>query len=353
MTEARTALAQSTPADPFEIVELCATGLALLDAELHVVWINPALGERLGSALPRWLGASLSAIDAEVAGSSASALVEAAQRACSEQRTVVMWQARFHAKDDEELIGDVAFTPLDARRVLLELHTSPTTADRKASDLSQSLRGFAHEVKNPLAGMRGAAQLLERRLESSELGELAQIIIGEVDRLAALADRLLRASGKPRLARLNVHELIERVAALIAAEPTAPELRRDYDPSLPAALGDGDRLQQVLLNLARNAIEAEARTLTFRTRLDYGVRLGERLRRQVLRIDVLDDGRGVPPELVDTLFQPLVSGRADGTGLGLALAQEIAREHGGDVRYARRADVSVFTLLLPLENAHG
>jgi len=198
--------------------------------------------------------------------------------------------------------------------------------------------------------VRGAAQLLRRHLDAPDLAELAELIMTEVDRVATLSDRLLRSGAKPRLARTNIHEVVERVAALLAAEPSAPQIRRDYDPSLPAINADADRLQQALLNLVRNAVEAGAQTLSLRTRAEHSARMGERTLRLALRIDVGDDGRGVPAELADTLFEPLVSGRADGTGLGLAIAREIAREHGGELSCVSRPGASVFTLLLPVSD---
>jgi len=232
--------------------------------------------------------------------------------------------------------------------LLVELHAS--NAEPAGLRLSESLRGFAHEVKGPLAGVRGAAQLLRRRLDAPDLVELAELIMGEVDRVAALSDRLLRAGAKPRLARTNIHEAIERVASLVAAEPSAPSIRRDYDPSLPLINADADRLQQALLNLARNAVEAGAENLTLRTRAEHSARIGERTLRLALRIDVCDDGRGVPTDLAETLFEPMVSGRADGSGLGLAIAREIAREHGGELGYASRPGATVFTVMLPVSD---
>ncbi len=330
--------------DSIEVSNLCVTGLAQLDAELQFTWLNPSLAELLGTGSKRWLGAALIVLDP-----GASGLVEAAQRALDAQHRVLLRHARIRGGADGELLGDVAFTPLSGQRVLLELHTVSVAADGGSPALSESLRGFAHEVKNPLAGVRGAAQLIGRRVEQPDLAELAELIIAETDRLTALADRLLRVGGKPRMTRLNVHELLERVAALIGAQPSAPQIRRDYDPSLPLAFADGDRLYQLLLNLARNAVEADARMLTLRTRVEFGVRLGERLRRIALRVDVVDDGHGVPPEITDSLYQPLVSGRNDGSGLGLALAQEIAREHGGELRHSSRPGATNFILLLPLE----
>jgi two-component system, NtrC family, nitrogen regulation sensor histidine kinase GlnL len=344
MRENRTIMAQTGSHDPAGMLAQCVTAMAMLDAGLHFSWLNPAFAEQLGAGMLRWQGASI-----EVIEPGGSGLVDAARRALGEQQVVLMRQVRIRSGVESDLVCDVAFSPLDGDRLLLELHRTGMPGERASPALSESLRGFAHEVKNPLAGVRGAAQLLGRRVDTDELRELADLIISESDRLAALADRLLRAGGKPRLVRLNVHELLERVALLVAAEAGAPHVRRDYDPSLPPAIGDGDRLYQLALNLARNAVEAGARTLTLRTRVEFGVRLGERLRRVVMRIDVIDDGHGVPAELAESLFQPLVSGRADGSGLGLALAREIASEHGGELRHLGRPGATTFTLLLPLD----
>ena len=345
MPNASVPLAQTATDAIAEIVRVCATGLAGLDPDLCFRWINPAFAEWLGVARG-WIGQPLSVLDDGSGG-----VVAAAERARDTQRRVVLRQARLQGIDGSGRIGEISFTPLAGECLLLELHEAAGGVDSAPGALSESLRGFAHEVKNPLAGVRGAAQLLARRVESAELVELAELVIAESDRLANLADRLLRAGGKPRMAALNVHELLERVAALVAAEAGAPEVRRDYDPSLPAASGDGDRLFQLLLNLARNAVEAGARTLVLRTRVEFGIRLGERLRRAVLRIDVIDDGHGVAPALADTLYEPLVSGRPDGSGLGLALAREIAAEHDGELRHASRPGDTRFILLLPLERA--
>lgn len=347
MNQERTLLAQFEARDPAEVTNLCATGLAQLDEALHFLWINAALSDLLGSGARRWQGAALDLLDTKASG-----MADAARRALDGQYRVVLRHARLSGGNSEtEFVADVVFTPLEGRRLLLELHQITAPSETTSPGLSESLRGFAHEVKNPLAGVRGAAQLIGRRVETPELSELAALIIGEADRLSALADRLLHAGGKPSMAPLNLHELLERVAALISAEPSAPVVRRDYDPSLPAAIADVDRLYQLVLNLARNAVEAGASTLTLRTRVEFGVRLCDRLRRVALRIDVIDDGRGIPPEIAASLYQPLVSGRSDGTGLGLALAQEIAREHGGELRHTSRPGATSFILMLPLELA--
>jgi two-component system nitrogen regulation sensor histidine kinase GlnL len=242
--------------------------------------------------------------------------------------------------------ADLVLTPLDGGRLLLELHAAGAV-DAPAQRLSESLRGFAHEVRNPLAGMRGAAQLLLRRMDEPSLTELAGLIVDEADRLAALTDRLLHAGHKPRLAPTNVHEVLERVAGLVGADASLA-IRRDYDPSLPRVGADAGRLQQALLNVARNASEAGASSLVLRTRIDRDARLGDPPARLALRIDLVDDGPGVPAELAATLFEPLVSGHAGGSGLGLAIAREIAREHGGDLRQAGTPGATVFSLFLPV-----
>jgi two-component system nitrogen regulation sensor histidine kinase GlnL len=330
-----------------------ATGLALLDGAGRFCWLNPAWAETLGVSPRRLMGELLAVLDP-----AQPALVEALQRAQAEGGSVHVRHLRLAPPLGRALLADLAVTALPDGGALLELHelsadTEAVDAERDAPRLSESLRGFAHEVKNPLAGLRGAAQLLRRRVGDGDLVELAELVIAEADRLTALADRLLNASAKPHLTLLNIHEPIERVLSVLAAEEHAPRLQRDFDPSLPSLRGDADRLTQLLLNLARNASEAGARTLTLRTRVERGAHLHERIVRTALRVDVVDDGRGVPTELTDSLFLPLVSGRAQGTGLGLALCQEIAREHGGTLTFRSRPGDTVFTLILPLELPHG
>lgn len=326
-------------------IEQMSTGLALVDGELRVLRINPAFAELFDVGPRSAAGQPLRALLHE------PGLLAQARRSLDEQRSLQMRGVALVSARGRETLADVALQPLADSELLLEVHAlaPPATA---ATPLSATLRGFAHEVKNPLAGLRGAAQLLQRRVEDNDLRRLAGLVIAEADRLAALASRLLHHDGAPKLGPVNVHELLERLAGLLHAEAGAARLRHDYDPSLPDARGDADRLLQVLLNLARNALEAGAASLLLRTRIEHSVRLGERVVRTALRVDVVDDGPGVPEAIRDTLFQPLVSGRPDGSGLGLALSREIAREHGGELRYASRPGETVFSLYLPLESLH-
>jgi two-component system nitrogen regulation sensor histidine kinase GlnL len=315
--------------------------MAIVSRDQTLQAANPALHEWLAAGSRSWLGESVAVLDAKP-----PQICDAVARAFAQERRVWLREARLRTAIGDRA-ADLALTPLDAQTLLLEV--LPARGDVTAGTrLSESLRGFAHEVRGPLAGMRGAAQLLQRRVEAPDLFELAGLIIGEVDRLAELSDRLLHAGAKPRLARVNIHEIVERVAALVTAGVGTQRIRRDYDPSLPAVIVDADRVQQALLNLARNAIEADAHELVLRTRAEHGARIGDHAVRLALRIELADDGHGVPAEIADTLFEPLVSGRADGSGLGLALAREIAREHGGELGYASRPGATVFSLLLPV-----
>ncbi len=325
-------------------IEQMSTGLARIDEELRLQWINPALAECLELGLRSAVGLPLAALFAD-----ADALAQV-RKVVVDQRTTQWRDVTLVATSGRDVAADVVLQPFGSG-MLLEVHAlaEPMSA---GSPLSATLRGFAHEVKNPLAGLRGAAQLLQRRVETDDLRALAGLIIDEADRLGALAKRLLHHDGAARVGPLNIHDLLARLADLLRAEPSPLQIRHDYDPSAPELRGDADRLLQVLLNLARNAHEAGASTLTLRTRIEHGLRLGDRVHRMALRVDVHDDGCGVPATLRDTLFQPLVSGRADGTGLGLALSREIAHEHGGELRYISRPGGTTFSLYLPLETMH-
>ncbi len=214
------------------------------------------------------------------------------------------------------------------------------------------VRGLAHEIKNPLGGLRGAAQLLERKLAESER-EYTRIIIREADRLQGLVDRLTGPSRPYLQAQVNIHQVFEHVRALILAEVgDGLTLRRDYDPSIPQFMGDPDQLVQAVLNLVRNSVQAPSRTVVLRSRVERQFTIGQRRHRLVLRAEVEDDGPGVPAALRETLFYPMVTGRAAGTGLGLSIAQDIARRHAGLIEYTSRPGRTVFTLFLPLRQEH-
>jgi two-component system nitrogen regulation sensor histidine kinase GlnL len=215
------------------------------------------------------------------------------------------------------------------------------------------VRQLAHEIKNPLGGLRGAAQLLERQLKDPALHEYTTVIISEADRLAALVDALLGPGQPPRKEPVNIHEVVQHVGHLLAAEaPTGVAIERDYDPSLPRLRLDRNQVIQALLNLGRNAIHAVGSSgrIVLRTRALTNASIGSRRYRVVASIQVEDDGPGVPAELKDTVFYPLVTGRQGGTGLGLAVAQDLVGRHDGLIEFDSRPGRTVFTILLPFDS---
>lgn len=323
-----------------------ATGLAVIDRRFCFVFANPAFVELTHAS--GWRGAPL-----KIVGEAEPALAAVIERAREVNVPVVSRSADVMFGGAMQRV-DIAASVLSDDRVLLELHVlGAKFEDGAAPRVSKSLRGLAHEMKNPLAGVRGAAQLLKRRIDDPDQQLLADLVISEADRLSALADRLLHPRGKA-MSNVNLHEIAERARALIAAEAGAEvKLDRDYDPSLPDLHGDADSLLQIVLNLMRNALQAGATTITVRTRAEHGAVVAGRTLKRAQRLDVIDDGHGVPEELRESLFMPLVSGRADGTGLGLALAQEIAHEHGGQIAFRSRAGHTTFSLTLPAETHHG
>jgi two-component system nitrogen regulation sensor histidine kinase GlnL len=220
------------------------------------------------------------------------------------------------------------------------------------------IRNLAHEIRNPLGGLRGSAQLLERELDKPELREYTQVIIKEADRLQALMDRLLTPHRAPHVAPLNVHEVLERVWSLILAEFHAGvTIVRDYDVSVPTLIGDKEQLIQAVLNVARNAAQALTSergraqggvTITLRTRVVRQVTILRQRHRLALELQVVDDGPGVPEGIRDRIFHPLVSGHEGGSGLGLSLAQTFAHYHRGVIECDSRPGRTVFTIFIPL-----
>jgi len=215
----------------------------------------------------------------------------------------------------------------------------------------QMIRQLAHEIKNPLGGLRGAAQLLERQLDSDELREYTDVIISEADRLAGLVDTLLGPGGPPNKKPLNIHELLEYVVRLLNPElGDHISVTRDYDPGLPDIALDRDQMVQAFLNLVQNAAAAlEGHgNITLRSRAVMNFTIGDHRHPVVANIEVEDDGPGIPLELQDSIFYPLVTGRAEGTGLGLPTAQDLISRHGGLIEFESKPGRTVFQVRIPL-----
>ena len=216
----------------------------------------------------------------------------------------------------------------------------------------QMIRQLAHEIKNPLGGIRGAAQLLARQFDNDELTEYTDVVISETDRLAGLVDTLLGPGGPPNKQPLNVHELLEYVVRIINAEDDKSlHIRRDYDPGLPLMNLDRDQMVQAFLNLVRNAATAldGQGTITLRSRAVTNFTIGDIRHKVIASIEIEDDGPGIPMELQDTVFYPLVTSNPHGTGLGLPAAQELISRHNGLIEFESRPGRTVFIVRIPLE----
>jgi two-component system nitrogen regulation sensor histidine kinase GlnL len=212
---------------------------------------------------------------------------------------------------------------------------------------------LAHEVKNPLGGLRGAAQLLERELPDEGLKEYTNIIIGEADRLRNLVNRMLGPNTLPQRSRLNIHEVIEHVRQLMQVEvPDTVRFNTDYDPSIPEVSADRDQLIQALLNIVRNAVQAleNKGSITLRTRTLRQFTIGHTRHKLVCQVDIIDDGPGIPEHTLETIFFPMVTTRAEGTGLGLSIAQSLIQQHDGIILCESQPGKTIFSVLLPIQD---
>jgi two-component system nitrogen regulation sensor histidine kinase GlnL len=364
-----------TPDDPeidhFETFDLLASMVTLVQADGHVLRVNGALENTLAvsrralqrSSLLDWL------VDPAPMRDTLAAVTNN-----------LVATSRF---DTHLRRGGATDLPVHAivtqsgrpGRVLVELIEieQQTRLDReeRAQTLAQSskdlVRNLAHEIKNPLGGIRGAAQLLQMEVNSRELTEYTQVIIHEADRLHSLVDRLLAPHRRPHVvADVNIHEVCERVRGLVMAEhPRGLAVVRDYDASIPEFRGDREQLIQAVLNIAQNATQALAAVgsdwaqpggkiaagtaqLLLRTRVARQVTFGRQRFRLALELHIEDNGPGVPEDIRDRIFHPLVSGREGGSGLGLTLAQTFVQQHSGTIDCDSVPGRTVFKILIPL-----
>ncbi len=218
------------------------------------------------------------------------------------------------------------------------------------------IKGLAHEIKNPLGGLRGAAQLLDLELKDPELKEYTQIIIAESDRLRSLMDKMLGPNKPAEKSVINIHETLERVRQLVNAETHDNiQIVRDYDPSLPNIYADKNQLIQAFLNISRNAVQAlkDSGEIIFRTRIKRYMAIGRRHYKLTLKVEIIDNGPGIQPELMGQIFYPMITSRAEGTGLGLSISQSLINQHNGLIECNSHPGQTVFSIYLPLENGNA
>jgi two-component system, NtrC family, nitrogen regulation sensor histidine kinase GlnL len=351
-----------TMADPDRILDGLSTSILIVDQNHALLYLNVAAETLFGVSRNQVRGRPL-----------AELLVDATALSSDVDRAVETWRpisrrelALRSLNGDSELIVDCNVAPYEEAgtpsAVLIEIsdgtqHQRITRENALLTQIGGSramIRQLAHEIKNPLGGLRGAAQLLERQLADASMREYTSVIISEADRLATLVDTLLGPGHHPRKEPVNIHELLQHIGHLISADaPPHVVVERDYDPSLPPLLLDRHQIIQALLNLGRNASQALAQNgaaggrITLRTRALTNQNIGTRRHRLVACVQFEDTGPGVPDHLRDTLFYPLVTGRADGTGLGLAVAQDLVSRHDGLIEFESRPGLTTFTILLP------
>ena len=341
------------------IIDNLTTAVLLLGPDLRLLAMNPAAEELLDVSANQVLGTSAEGLLPETA-LFATALARAAISGAPFTEREMRLALPAHTVTVDCSVSPMSESGGEAR-LLVELvqadrHRRITREEQgvaRNTSVRALMRGLAHEIRNPLGGLRGAAQLLERQLVDDALKEYTQVIVHEADRLQDLLDRMLGPRGLPNKRSINIHEVTERVRALLSAEaPPGVHVTRDYDPSIPPVHADPELLIQATLNMARNAVQAlDGRgELQLRTRIQRRFTIGQICHRLVVRIEVHDDGSGVPEELREQLFFPLVTGRSDGTGLGLSIAQSLAHQHGGLIEYTSIPGDTTFSLVLPVEN---
>ena len=341
------------------ILDSLNEAVMLFNADLKLIYANPAAEMLLGASARQVLGQSF--IELVIPR---EPVMEQLQEAIHSNHPFSKHEQVVTLFDGKELTVDFTVNILYASFGEIEVLIEIIPIDRllrisrddvliaQQAATQELLRGLAHEIKNPLGGLRGAAQLLERELNSEEQKEYTRVIIDEADRLQKLVNRLLGPSGMPKSQSVNIHEVLEYVRNIVTRDnKTDIKVHRDYDPSIPDMKGDPDLLIQTVLNIVNNAYEALGKSgnITLRTRVIRKFTIGQRQHRIVLKLDIIDDGPGIPEELKDKIFFPMVTGRAEGTGLGLSIAQRLVHQHGGLLEVESMPGHTVFSILLPIE----
>jgi two-component system nitrogen regulation sensor histidine kinase GlnL len=342
----------------FPGLDALATAVVLLDSACAVRYLNPAAENLLATSNKNIVGSAMEKLFPD-SGLISAAVNYARDNNCSyTQHELPLALTGQNRLEVSCTVTPTEVNDLDGYLIeLTPLHQQLRIA-REARLMDQSaqtrelIRNLAHEIKNPLGALRGAAQLLDRELERPELHEYTQVIMTEADRLQSLMDRLLTPHRLPQVTQFSIHEALERVRSLILAEyPDGISIRRDYDTSLPPLTADREQIIQALLNIARNAAQAMQGkgTLILRTRVARRVTLARKMYRLALMVQIIDDGPGVPEELQDKIFFPLVTGRDGGHGIGLTIAQTFVTQHHGTIELESRPGNTCFSILLPIE----
>jgi two-component system nitrogen regulation sensor histidine kinase GlnL len=341
-------------------LELLATAVLILARDRTIRYANPAAENLFELSQAKLVDQRLTSVFGDCA-----ALCAAMDKAVAAEASYTEQELELRVDSRARLHLACTITPIDSPEpaLLLELrHIDQQlriAREERMNEQQQAnrelIRALAHEIKNPLGGIRGAAQLLEGELDRPQLIEYTQVIIGEADRLQSLVNRLLTPHRVPSYRRMNIHEVLVRVKGVVQAEFPAIPIVCDFDISLPDLDADPEQLTQAFLNVVRNAAQALAGTtrdpsIRLVTRVARSVTLARKRHRLALSVKVVDNGPGVPDAIRDRIFYPLVSGREGGSGLGLTIAQTFVAQHNGTIECASEPGQTVFTTLLPLDN---
>ena len=339
----------------FSGLELLSSAVVLIDEQLAVRYLNPGAENLFATSSRKIVGQPLRRLLGEPVG-----LESALGRVLRDNWSYTGHNLNVLRPGMEALHLDCTVTPVEVAGARLLLEFRPMDAQLKVAREEQLahqqqanrelVRNLAHEIKNPLGGIRGSAQLLERELDDPQLREYTQVIIAEADRLQDLMIRLLTSHRMMQPTQLNLHDVLERVRRLTLAEFPAIEVRRDYDTSLPYITGDREQLIQAILNIVRNAAQAlrGVGEIVLRTRAARQITLSKRRFKLALQLQIIDNGPGIPDKIRDKIFYPLVSGRENGSGLGLSLAQSFIEQHQGAIDVDSRPGRTCFTVYLPI-----
>lgn len=342
-----------------DLLDALMTAIVVLDEQLNIVYVNAAAESLLDHSARRLLQEPFASSYVSTTLNYASL-----QDCVTDQQTVVSSEAEFVLHSGQKITVEVSIQCwqsraetgttqllLELRQVDLQRQILRENSQRQQLFATQSLlRGMAHEIKNPLGGLRGAAQLLARQLTHTGLTEYTDLIIAQSDRLRSLIDRLLGPSRLEQPQWVNLHELLERVAQTVAYEyGESLQISRDYDPSLPLLSGLEDSLEQVFLNIVQNAAQAldGVGNVTIKSRVEHQLTLFGKRYRQCAVISISDHGPGIPSDLQGQIFYPLVSGSKTGTGLGLSLAHSLVHQHGGKIEFNSEPGDTCFRIYLP------
>ena len=345
---------ETTPS-AFAGLELLSSAVVLVDDQLIVRYLNPSAENLFAASSRKIVGLALRRLLGEPSG-----LEAALNNVLRDNWSYTGHNLTVVRPALEPLHLDCTVTPVECGEARLLLEFRPMDAHLKVAREEQLahqqqanrelIRNLAHDIKNPLGGIRGSAQLLERELDDPQLREYTQVIIAESDRLQELMNRLLTSHRMMQPTQLNLHDVLERVRRLILAEFPSVEVCRDYDTSLPYVTGDREQLIQAILNIVRNAAQAlhGHGEIVLRTRAARQITLAKRRFKLALELQVIDNGPGIPDNIRDKIFYPLVSGRENGSGLGLSLAQSFIEQHHGAIDVDSRPGRTCFTVYLPI-----